>query len=297
MIIDGVDIPEMRILEGSYANIVNLPSLKSVPTVDWWEEDGIDVDLSAPKLSAREISINIGGIGLLHNVGALMERINDGAYHTYTILGKEHKWRLVKCGNMEAKRFSRFELTFSDDFPNPGMLPMPLVIKKHSYFGDLDRKDLREYGITILDGTLDSIKRLPDVKGNLTVDNRTIDGVVYDSKMVKCKNKDVQLKCFMKTTTLRDFWMLRGNLLLTLSGKGERSLYVNATEETYPCYYKSCTTNEFATNCVDATDKGIVWWVFTLTLTVMRGRPVVDEFILGAGTDILITETDNAIEI
>ncbi|MEG2599898.1 MAG: hypothetical protein RSA66_10545 [Muribaculaceae bacterium] len=293
MIIDGVDIPDMRILEGSYANIVNLPSLKSVPTVDWWEEDGIDVDLSDPKLNAREISINIGGFGLLHDVGALIERINDGAYHVYRILGQEHRWRLVKCGKMEAQRFSYFALTFSDDFPNPGMLPIPLIRGGHSYFGDLNGQDLREYGITILDGTLDRIKKLPDVKENLTVDNRTIDGVVYDGKVVKYKSKDIQLKCLMKTTTLRNFWGLRGDLLLTLSGKSERSLYVNATEETYPCYYKSCTTHEFATNCIGATDKGTVWWTFTLTLAVTRFRPVADEYLLAAEKGEWVVTEDN----
>ena len=45
-------------ISGGYDDILTFPALKDPDKNDWPEEDGVEVDLSDPKLSSKEITLD-----------------------------------------------------------------------------------------------------------------------------------------------------------------------------------------------------------------------------------------------
>ena len=66
--IDGKDAYSeygVFVTEGGYNGVVAYPPLKSVKSNDWQEMDGIEVDLSAPKLDTRQFPMDFAFSGRL----------------------------------------------------------------------------------------------------------------------------------------------------------------------------------------------------------------------------------------
>ena len=61
MKINGTDIQTLhaKLVEGSLASLLSYPALKSLNKNDWAEESGTEYDLSAPQLSAKEITLQL----------------------------------------------------------------------------------------------------------------------------------------------------------------------------------------------------------------------------------------------
>lgn len=292
MYVDGIELRDIEISKGSLREVVCLPAVKTIETNDWWEYDGIEPNLSAPVLAGRDVRLNLTGIGRYHNVGNLIERLSDGAYHTFSIGGRNFNYRLVSVNDFKPGSFTSFSLTLRDDSPEMRkaiQYVTPSADDKSEYFGDMDGIDLRKYGIAILNGTMDSIKKPAAVKGNLTQDSGVFDGQVYDWHTVKFKSKDIVLKCLMRADSYDDFWQQRDNLLYDLMLPGEHVLYVKGTEEELPFYYKSCSSVEFL--------EDPIWWMFDLTLCVIRQRPSAEVFALCDKERLLVTNDDKIIEV
>ena len=292
MYVDGIDMKDIEIRKDSMAEVVCFPPVKPVDTNDWWEYDGIEPNLSAPVLSGRDVKLNLAGVGRYHNIGNLMERLSDGAYHTFYIAGRKFNYRLVSMNDLKPDSFSSFALTLRDELPDMRQTieyVTPCADDKSAYFGDIDGVDLRKYGIAILNGTVQSIMNSPETKNNLAQDYGFFDGQYYDGRTVKFKSKDVVLKCVMRAKNYEDFWQQRDNLLYDLIRPGEHVLYVNRTEEELPFYYKSCSSAEFF--------EDPIWWMFDLTLCVTRQRPVTEDYVIGNGERLLITNDDKMILI
>lgn len=292
MYVDGLHIKDIEISKSSMAGVACLPPIKSIYTNDWWEYDGIEPNLSAPMLSGRDVKLNLVGVGRYHNVGALMELLYDWAYHTFYIGGRNFNYRLMSMTDFKPDSFTSFSLTLRDDAPDIRQnirYVTPCADDKSGYFGDIDGIDLRKYGIAILNGTMQSIKKAPATKENLKQEYNNFDGGYYDGRTVKFKSKDIVLKCVMRAKNYDDFWQQRDNLLYDLIRPGEHVLYVNGTEEELPFYYKSCSSAEFL--------EDPIWWVFDLTLCVTRHRPVSEVYAIGDEERLLITNDDKMILI
>ena len=84
--IDGTDAFTrfgVFIAEGGHNEVVAFPALKA-PEVsnDWAEYDGIEVDLSDPKLDTKELEIKFNAVGM-YQTGDFISLLSDGAYHTF----------------------------------------------------------------------------------------------------------------------------------------------------------------------------------------------------------------------
>lgn len=289
------------VTKGSYDNLVSFPAMKEPDKNDWPEEDGQEFDLTSPALDTVEVNIEFAYIGSL-GIGGLIDILSDLSYHEFyfPLIGRTYNLRLSSQSSyvinlgLEVAKF-----TFTNDFPHEANyeyqeptneLPMPMGY-------EIDDKDLSDYGVVILKGSNSEILKIPSVKKNLLQNFKRQNGAIYDGKVVKFQTKEVSLKCLMRANTIENFWRNRDALLhdLTkLSAKvddegyeysdAERIFYCDEWSESYPCYYKSCQTNDFMLN-------NGVWWEFTLKLVFTSFRIGETEFLLASEAgEFIITE-------
>jgi len=273
----------------AFAGIVEYPPLKSVDTCDWHEYDGIEADLSSPKLDTR--SLTIAFICLETELtGAMIEQLSDGAYHTFLFskLSLTLSLRLTSQKSRKSlKRLQLFSLEFSDDFPLSGYTYVAPTIVGVSDGFEIDGVDLSVYGIRVLYGTLDEIKTSPDVKENLLVNLNGSSGATYDGETVTYKSKEVKLSLLMRTDNITDFWSAYRAFLYDLIRPNERQLFVDDTSETYPCYYKDSSAVKMV-----ILPSGRVWCEFDVTMIFTSFRVEAVDFLLSSEAGELIQTQD-----
>lgn len=303
-LIDGTDAYTslgICVTKGSYNNLVAFPSMKEPEKNDWPEEDGQEVDLTNPALDTAEISIEFAYVGTM-GIGGLIDRLSDLGYHDFhfPIIGRTYRLRLSSQNSYVINpRLEVAKLIFSNDFPREAVYeyqePANDFTMPRGY--EVDDKDLSDYGVVILQGSNAEILKTPAVKKNLLQNFKRKDGAIYDGEVVKFQTKEVSLKCLMRTKTIETFWRNRDALLYDLtklSGKtdeegyeysdAERIFYCDEWSESYPCYYKSCQTNNLLLN-------NGVWWEFTLKLVFTSFRIGETEFLLASEAgEFIITE-------
>ena len=78
--IDGHDAYKqwgVYVVSGGWNELIAYPPLKTVEYNDWQEEDGIEADLSDPKLNTKEVSINIAYGGLFSRFIEFVTMLSD----------------------------------------------------------------------------------------------------------------------------------------------------------------------------------------------------------------------------
>lgn len=297
--IDGIDVYlnyGIFITSGGYKDLACFPPMKSVSTIDWAEEDGIDADLSDPKLDTREVAITFAAHRPM-SVGAFLGKISDKAYHLFDLreMGRVYKLRLITESSLDSKHYLQtFTLKFANDFPLPDdytyILPQSTLIAQSGY--EIDGRPLAEYGVYVLQGSDAEILKLPSVKSNLLQNVKTQNGATYDGEVVKFQSKEVKLSCLMLAKTTSEFWRNYNAMLFDLVRPGERTLFVDNTGNHYTCYYKSCRVSEFF-----PTDK--IWFKFELTLVFTAFGVTDDEYLLAseAGEWIITEDGEFAIDL
>jgi len=119
--IDGIDAYlayGVCILQGGYKDLLSFPSLKEPEKIDWAERDGIDVDLTSPKLDSKKISISF----CANSLSGMFDFVNilaDASYHDFVFaeIGLAKKLRTVSMSDISSSALNKFSLEFSDDFP------------------------------------------------------------------------------------------------------------------------------------------------------------------------------------
>lgn len=284
------------ITRGCYDGLVEYPPLKSVESNDWHEIDGIEPDLSSVAVDTKQFSICFASHNQMET-GKFFELISDGAIHEFEFreIGRTYKLRLVNQQTLAlAKKLELFTLQFAFDEPLAGYRysdPKSGIYPLTGY--ELDGRDLHEYGISVLKGSMAEVLKSPAVKKNLLINLNRSHGAVYDGHQVTFDSKEVTLNCVMRATTLTEFWHNYDALLHDLvrieqrSLTAERLLYVYETGYEYPCYYKSCSNGKFHTS------KNNTWFEFSLTFVFTSFRLYGDDFLLATEDDILVVTEDN----
>lgn len=268
------------VLEQGYNDLVAMPPLKTFDSNDWQEEDGIEADLSAPALNTKDVSIQFAYSGLYNRFDDFVNHLADGAYHTFDCrsIGRTYSLRMTQMPSLtQAQYLGIFALKFADDYPlrnYTDQAPSSSIAEVRDY--TLDDIPFTKYGCRICAGTLASVKKAADVKTNLLRNLLRKSGAIYDGSKVTLKSKDVKLVVHARATTLAALWRNYDALLYDLTRPGERTLYVAALEQEFPCVYKSCSVKAFYPE--DA------WLDFELTLTFTR------DFRLNADETLLATE-------
>lgn len=280
--IDGVDIYTAYgafVTEGGYNGLVQFPSLKAVEYNDWYEEDGIEADLSAPVLDTKNVSVSFAFVG--SEIGLFITALSDRGYHSFEFreMGRTFSLRLVSAGEPTVcDDLCIMTLTFADDFPLEGY--------EYAAPGNgawetrylIDGKDLACYGIKILQGTRAQVKKIPAVKTALLRNIGSLPGVIYDAdSVVRYKSRDLTLYCLIQASSLESFWEKHDALLYDLIRPGERELL--AEMKIHKCYYNSMKVQEFSIIA------GIVWMKFSVTLTSMRSSDDISCFATGSWID------------
>ena len=252
------------VVQGGWNELIAYPPLKPIDSNDWQELDGIEADLSTPVLNTREIQLKVAFTGLDSRFFALIRHLSDGAYHTFDCrhIERTYKLRLVAQPNLAvAHALGTMTLKFADDFPLLGYTyekPTSNIATYNDY--TFDGRLFTDYGVRVLKGTLDEVKKTPTVKTNLLRNISTQMGALYDGKNVTYKSKDVKINCLMRADTLDELWRNYDALLYDLTRPNERKLWVKDLGKEFPFYYKSCQVTEFY-----PTDK--IWLQFALTVT------------------------------
>jgi hypothetical protein len=276
VIIDGVNVYTQYGVSvvyssgGSYLGLVNYASLKKVSTNDWPEEDGVEADLSAPRLEGRKVSLRFVCDRGKSGISAFFEALNEGAYHVFEFPWIERSYKLRVSAQPDltvSGGYRVFSLQFEDDFPLPesyGYSPPSSTYLLPDFGILLDGRNIRGYGLGVTGNYRSEIYRAPEVKKNLTqsVDDRH--GVLYDDGHVKYASKETRLNMLMAAGSLAEFWGNYDAFLYDLVRPGLRSLTVGA--DVFACYYKGCSGTSFHVS------PGGAFYRFTLSLIFTQYR-------------------------
>ena len=81
-----------RVTRGGYNDLLAFPAMKEPEKNDWPEEDGIEVDLSDPKLQPREIAISFLSDSNTQ-ASDLIAYLSDKGLHTFRVPALGREWQ------------------------------------------------------------------------------------------------------------------------------------------------------------------------------------------------------------
>ena len=287
--VDGIDIYleyGVYVPDNDWASLVAYPPIKTPDSNDWQEEDGIEVDLSAPVLDTREVRLSFLLNDIYGSFSDFLALVSDGAFHTFEVvtIGRTFKLRLVSQGKIECSEiFRRETLVFADDYPLDGYTYVaPQSGQPSSDAYAVDDIPTTDYGRRVLAGTLAEVVKTPAVKTGLLRNINTQAGAIYDSgAQVFFKSKDVKLNCLFRAESLPELWRNYYAFLHDLIKPGERLLYVKDYEQELPFYYRSCSVKEFF-------PEGRIWIGITITIRLTRDFRIDDGAIIASEDRIII---------
>lgn len=245
--IDGMSVRSRFgcwVTRGGYDDLLAFPAMREPEENDWPEEDGVEVDLTEPKLEAREIAIPFLSDT---NTAAtdLVAYLSGEGYHTFRVPSLGRTWSLRLSdhpANTVYPLHTAFSLKFVEDAPVRPVadgLPEPGVWLPESRYL-LDGTPLSAYGV-VVDESRSALLRAPTAKLNMNRTVSTEDGRIYDADHLVFRKKEVTFKCHLKAVSMAAFWECRDAFLAALVQPGERQLYVEEIGKAYPCHYKSAT--------------------------------------------------------
>ncbi len=271
LFVDGVDVFErfgVYVIDGGWDSLLAFPPLKTVPSNDWQEEDGLECDLSAPVLNTRDVTLKFAVRGEVENLYGFLSLLSDKAVHSFRCeeIGRTFRLRLVSQSSLEYYGLLGFvSLKFADDYPLDGYTyeaPTDGGIAPQTDY-KIDGVPFSDYGVVLLQGSVAEIARVPSVKTALLRNITTQEGAEYDGDSpVTYKSADINLPCLLRAGTLTEMWRNWYALLYDLTQPEERTLYCSLLQCEIPCHYKSCAVSDFSI-------AGRIWIQFTLTLTTI----------------------------
>lgn len=262
----------VRLLEGSLASVVAMPPLKqsSILTTAWHEADGIDADLSQPRLDTRQVSLLLATDGTRAMFDSLIQAITDGAYHTYsfTDIGRTLSLRLTGLDDYEqGGRLGFVTLRLADDNPLGGYTyTQPSSTSGGSEDYSLDGRPLSDYGVRLLGGTLDTISAHGSPRANLSRSLSVQGGTSYDGEAVHFDARSAKIPCLLRAKSTTELWKNWDALAFDLSRAGKRTLTVEGENAVQHFYYVACDVDEFVPDTTD------YWLRFSLTIQLLDSR-------------------------
>ena len=251
--IDGSDIYTtygITILENGYNALVNYPPMKTPESNDWQELNGVEVDLTAPKLNTHECTLLFVATSKA-NIDSFVAALATGSYHTFVIneIGQSYSLRLISQSNRQVTgTMETFSLSFADDYPLSGYSYVApafagVAIAQTGY--TLDGKSLADYGVYVMEGSEAEIRKSATVKTNLTRNIKAEAGAYYEPTTVTVAQQQVAVKLTLLATTLTAFWKNYKALLYDLSKVGVRP-FASATGGSHSCYYVGANVSKFS---------------------------------------------------
>ena len=263
MKINNIDIQTLhaKLVEGSLSSLLSYPALKSLNKNEWAEESGTEYDLSAPQLSAKEITLQL----LLpeSQYPNLVTLLSAHAYANYTFdfINLTYRLRLVGLNKIQVVGgYVTADIRLSDDLPLQGYTYQAPTLTAYNVEAYIDSKNLTQYGITLLEGTQQELITAGNAKTPYTAQNSTMSGLIAADVPIYFQERTATLKCFMYLP-ITDFTKGYFALLYDLVRPGERIL--NYQGKSYKCIYKDGKITELYI------DDPLIWIKFDLQLTII----------------------------
>ena len=278
------------VTRGGYSDLLAFPAMRDPDYTDWPEHDGIEVDLSAPRLEEKTVDITFFASDQFRKMDFIGGLAADG-YRTLSIPALNRTWQLRLADHPANRHYntaSEFTLRFIEDNPVRPInsdLPDPgLQVVSSAY--ELDGINIADYGV-IVQSARESVMKSAAAKTNLTRKISTVDGQVYDTTDLKYKQKEVSFKCLLKAATIANMWQCYDAFLEALIQPEERQLYIEYLEDMYSCYYKKTSSWRVLSIAAPLME-------FTLTLVFTDFRIDSVEFLLATEqNELIITESDD----
>ena len=269
IIADGVDLKSTYgayVVEGGYVDIPCFPEIKQPEINDWYEYNGIEVDLTSLHVRSQEVRLNLKMHGSSDEVLSLLNFLLSKRTREFSFVDVD-RTRTMRVDSASARHYSLglfdIYIILCDDSPANGIEYGER--SQHYYMTglELDDVDLSSYGI-MLTGSIDGLYPTTTIKDNILSDTATIDGDIhYDGDIAVTVDKDdISVRCVMKAKTISSFWTKRDCLLLDLIKDGQRTLSFNGN--TSRVYYKDCRSIMFSYY-------NSVWWEFELIFGYIGG--------------------------
>lgn len=322
--IDGIDIfakYNIGIVRDGFNDLFVFPSFKDLYYNDWPENDGIDIDLSDPKLNNKTVDLKFASVTRDNEmIDSFIVFLTQPGYRTLTMttLGRSWQLRLNKesARNVESNA-QMFTLQFYDDFPRDLILIYPNVLGSENreiittedgeYLIDMSSSETQakghgfnfphsdyklddiafsEYGLAVNKGKAE-ICKIPDLKTNLEINIGTLDSVIYDTSFNVFKQKDVTLECSFFCKTLDMFWNNYIAFFSDLIKPESRLLEVDYMNDVFDCHYKSSSDFKIEIH------PSYILCQFNLVLAFINSRPKITIQVLGSENDDLIITENN----
>ena len=263
MKINNIDIQNLnaKLVEGSLASLLSYPALKSLNKNDWAEESGTEYDLSAPQLSAKEITLQLLLPESLYPNLVTLLSVHTYANYTFDFINLTYRLRLIGLSKTQVSGgYVTADIRLSDDLPLRGYTYQAPTLTAHNVETYIDGKNLTQYGITLLEGTQQELITAGNAKTPYTAQNSTMSGLIAADVPIYFQERTATLKCFMYLP-ITDFIKGYFALLYDLVRPGERAL--SYQEKSYKCIYKDGKITELYI------DDPLIWVKFDLQLTII----------------------------
>ena len=255
--------------QGGANDLIKYPTRKAYLYNDWFEQEGIDADLSEPLFESKEVNLTFYASSD-SNLEEFVTDLTRGVYHTFEdkLLQREFKLRLVKQTAVSlVNGFYFTTIAFADDFTAEEMTrnssyPISSALLPDTGY-TIDGVNLKDFDVAVLQGTDESLRNIVEVKQNVLHTSKYSNALVYDKEQgyLTPTAKDATLKCLMRAENLEDLWNNWQALFSLLTRQGYRTLGKDNLQS-YMFVYKSCEIPLFY-----PTDK--IWLEFNLTITVI----------------------------
>lgn len=297
---DTIDLYEMfgvYVVKGGLREILAIPPIKSVPQNDWYEEDGIEVDYTALRLSAREINLNFA-ISDVDLYGDFLQFLSTSVYRTFVFGFSELAYNLrfvAEYSFTTEKGLGLFTLRFAEDagaVPQYGVMPQERQIQDSEW--GIDNMRLADFG-KVLKGAEGGILSKPNLKQNLQQSFQHQNGGTYDKHYAKNKSREVRIPLLFYGDDFAKMYSQYCALFTCITAPQEHYLKTPYINRPLPFYYKACSVEDYEIQ------GGFYMLKISLTLELVDGGSKVDLVLGGHQTstnsDYFVTHDEQYIKI
>ena len=266
---------KVGVVRGGYANLVQYPAVKNISYVDWPELNGIDPDLSAPKLSAKtNVSMNFFCANSPSGTDSFCSCFEPDSDLTLVPIGLTLPLRFKNISSRNRVRtLELFTANFSldsvsvedwEDYANCSAETTDPGVETQASGLTIDGDDISTYGIMPLKGASTAIDSPSSLKDNLIINSDTIDGILYPDTEVVKSSRTVSIPLLLRASSKSRFWPNYLALLNTLVTPGEHILGYGGASHYF--YYQNQSVTTFHVYA-----DGAVWCMFNLSLMFYKG--------------------------
>lgn len=265
VLLNGINISTygITLLDGSLNSAMEYPPMKTVKFNNWQELNGIEPDLSNPKVDSKNFTMNFSAQSesemnnFLNIVNSRVEKrwrfVEFGIQFSFRMIG------ITNYRNVDGLCY--FTLSFTNDKTFRLIYGRKYINNTINQDWAIDGLQMKYWGIFVREGTLSNLQKRPDLKENLLIKTNVINGSVYDYGISRYKQVTTDLFLNIRLP-VSQCWNSYIDFFNTLTNPDLRVLTSSYLINPIPFYYNS---NSIQTFTVVNSE---VWCDFTVNITI-----------------------------